>query len=1384
MQTLRKFASALLAVMTATAPVAAQDEPAFFFRYKGLLEVHAGNGGAGSGTEEPGSPDDGGTGGPEEPAEEDDSLRFTGSYRTTAVAGVTYHESVSALGGTGNYTFSGLNFPHFMAIEPDGSITISTTEDDVGEYSGFNVVVDDGENAVTSRNMRINVVVQPEGIPMAAAAYLNGTEIGRHYLYNSKTGKDDRVLLGTGENIELVYDAPITAPGAFVHAGGSVALEAFVEGQWEEVGRTSGTRKQDLLHPILQRFTSERWRIRRIGSGNVNVRGFRPGPSPNHDLPEFITPSGHVGSKGMTARIEGNAYQSRYTDAPLSFRFADGVTPPSGVSLGVEGVLEIDANADFQDTWNFTVVARDGVGFENARDFWITHEAPDAATVMAKSFSINGTEVDYRYMYDGAQSHPSTPVTVTRSMPLVVDFGFPVKAESVALGWAGGSASRARIEYESGGQWHLAGTVQRSTNAPARALDGPVAAQRFRVLSDTSASFTVGEFRIGAGPVHMRPYFDGNAYLATLSEIDSVAIPAVAAVTYTNATVDPTFEITGGMLPPSLTLLTDGTFEAMSDEGEGEEWTFTITVTDAEGFSASREFVIGNTAFMAADFMPSSVTHGGTEVGPRVLYNGLAGNDPEGFRIVSPTPVILDYGRPVQFDRAFVAKSTNNVNVSIEANGEWVHIATLGSMPSSGQAYLFGGNYVAQRVMLSRTDASTGSTVREFRLGNGPAHAAPAITIPDEGISLDEGPSQMALSVSSDVSHYFPGGNQVTWSVAAGALPSGASLSPSGILHLPSRHDVSGFSWPVVFRVQDQAGFYDEKEAVITTGGALPANIVMARSISRTDAGVDLLYDGATASSMPSISGISNNNPLVIDYGRPVAFDSLYYSASSSLRIDIETSPGNWQEIDSLVSGNRSHSFSQSYVTQRVRVRTANSSASTLREFRLGNGPAHFAPTILETGMTAVLAAGETHVDLRLDWTDHYLNSSPSLAIIDGTMPPGASIDRNGTLHLPAAGEIDTETGLWAFTVRVSDGLGYWTDNQVIVRMEAPSAAEFLPVTVHHGSTPVDRDVLYDGVTSTTAFPGYSVSSAESTWLTYTYAHPVSFKDFETSPTSISAMYIEAQAEDGQWIYAGSMGSSRSLSDTWTAKRFRLKRDSNSTAIREFRAGGGPVHFNPVSLDQSVFLAVLSDAPQTIHLAATASPYAKAPLAWEITGGTLPPGASVTPSGVLTLPAVSETATYRVTARISDDVGGMTDVVYFLAGGSQPSSSTLPSTITYGSSTNVNVSILYDNATTEASSILLPENGTLTFEFPYQVSVSSMRIKTSSAVTRDWRIEFEMDGVWHSAADYRGNASSTRNVNFDQTFHSRRFRITMTGGSAVTLQTLKLGSTNGIYPEP
>ena len=77
-----------------------------------------------------------------------------------------------------------------------------------------------------------------------------------------------------------------------------------------------------------------------------------------------------------------------------------------------------------------------------------------------------------------------------------------------------------------------------------------------------------------------------------------------------------------------------------------------------------------------------------------------------------------------------------------------------------------------------------------------------------------------------------------------------------------------------------------------------------------------------------------------------------------------------------------------------------------------------------------------------------------------------------------------------------------------------------------------------------------------------------------------------------------------------------------------------------------------------------------------------------------------------------------------------------------------------------------------------------MRIKTSSPVTRDWRIEFEMDGVWHSVADYRGNAGNTRNVYFDQTFHSRRFRITMTGGSAVTLQTLKLGSTNGIYPEP
>ena len=261
--------------------------------------------------------------------------------------------------------------------------------------------------------------------PMPVAAYHNGVETERAPLYDGKSGAGSWVrLTGPASYVEYAYDSPITATGAYLHVSGGTTVEAFVAGQWVQVAQTSGPFKGDVHAVEGLSFTSDRWRVkRRSASGATSaVHEFRPGPSPMHLSPVFTTRPGFVATRGTTVAFAATGGTGYYTDAPLSYSFHEAGEIPDGLSLTDEGTLSVDPDADVATTWYFQVKVEDGVGFHDVRGFYVTHDAPAAADLMAHDFSLDGSGVDYRSMYDGAALDAPSPVSVNQSRALVVDF--------------------------------------------------------------------------------------------------------------------------------------------------------------------------------------------------------------------------------------------------------------------------------------------------------------------------------------------------------------------------------------------------------------------------------------------------------------------------------------------------------------------------------------------------------------------------------------------------------------------------------------------------------------------------------------------------------------------------------------------------------------------------------------------------------------------------------------------------------------------------------------------------------------------------------------------------------------------------------------------------
>lgn len=1366
MKLIEKFTCVLLSTVVAAGPALAQQEASYWFRYKGS-PVFVG------GPQTPQLP----------PVDENDNedetgdptetdLRFTNSLPEEVYADEVIDLALKADGGSGTYTFSAENLPSFMQISPDGRVTMNPTADDIGPHTGIILRVSDGENTVSRTiSVLVRVPMVSEEVPMASAAYLNGVEISRHLTYNTKT--DDYITLpNAGSTLEYVFPTPIESFGAFIHTNSRVDVEVYVDGNWVTITNASGIK--DAFNSDYTRYTSDRWRLRKSTYGSARVYAFRPGFAEPHDLPKLPKSNGYLGMKGLSTKIEATAFPSSYVDGNVTIAFAPGTTVPSGVSVQPDGTLTVDEDADISTEFRFTLTATDSVGFQTSKEFYVTAEAMLASEIMAHDFKHGSDPVDYRQFYDGDNGY--TSIKITQAKPLIVDFGAPVQA-SKAVVYFSSSFGEVVVEYESDGEW-VPITTMRSQSSPG-SFGRTVVAQRWRIRPSTNSSYPVGDFRIGAGPAHSWPTLV-TAGLPGLPEITSATrIEGGDSSTYRNLTQDSAYEIVSGSLPPSVVLLSDGTFDVTSEEPEEGMWSFTVRMTDAEGFTADREYHIAHSTVLASDIFATVTNKHNAAADRLALYDGDASTY---FTLGDAWPYTIDLGRPAYFDNVFLKKTTGGLVFEALINGQWIEVGQAPSKNFDGVLALNGG-YVAQKVRIQRSAGGYSTTqLQEVRLGAGPAHNPPQITHDGQSIFLEESAKTVELVSTVDRGHYFPE-NTLTWTLASGNLPDGATLSPAGVLSLPSVADVAGNFWNAVIRVTDSAGYSATAEYNFRKAEEADlASETYPVSINRGE--LHWILDGLTTDTGKSISFSKDNNAVIIDYGKKVKFDTLTYSLYDyAAFLDIESAPGEWVEVATLERTKTSHAFGEWLTTQKVRIRTASSTAR-LREFRLGSGPVYVDPVIGKANRVATLSNSTQNISLTANWDTHYNDEQPTFEIVNGALPDGASITPEGVLIIPPRSQINGDLGSWEFTVRITDQRGFSYDSKmsVIDANAGVSASTVLPISAKLGGTPVDVMKLYDGLNDS----GYLISKtvSGSTELEVEFADPISLSAIRTDGSN-NNLEIELQSPEGNWIALEKTWNSAygryTFASTWVAKKFRFRLTSNgSFTLTEARFGDGNAYTAP-ALQNARQTFQVGTSTKTQTLSATRSAYTSAnDLIWSIVESSDPARISISQTGTLSILSANEVRTDYVTVRVADVHGGHSDATYYIAhrATTVPSAATIaPISITNGS-TPVDVSVLYDEST--STRIDVPMNQNVVFEFADFVRTDAIRVQNersgSPTTARIWAIEMEIDGKWFPTmnSDFSRSLTSTGNSTVGDTLFAKKFRIRPTNGAAY-LGTFKWG---------
>jgi hypothetical protein len=291
----------------------------------------------------------------------------------------------------------------------------------------------------------------------------------------------------------------------------------------------------------------------------------------------------------------------------------------------------------------------------------------------------------------------------------------------------------------------------------------------------------------------------------TIQGLSPDSLTLQLATTKSGVTTSPvSYAWTQAFAPPTgFTLSTTGALAAPQGESFPYGRIEAAVRATTDDYTADRTFVLNPASTRQTTTPPSTVVDktGASVVVP--LYDGATGTSANGVTLAAGDTIVWTYPRYVQNVAAAVTDGVNLTNVVLEVErtaDEWVVPSTMDS--------------IGRRWRLRATGAAT---IREYRLDGAPTYLSPAwVTAGGTRIVTQTaiaGTSPGALSMQLQATNRSLSPNDpLRYVIAPGSapLPTGFSLTSTGLLTTPAATDFTAGTISFTIRVWDTVGFFTD----------------------------------------------------------------------------------------------------------------------------------------------------------------------------------------------------------------------------------------------------------------------------------------------------------------------------------------------------------------------------------------------------------------------------------------------------------------------------------------------------------------------------------------------------------------------------------------------
>lgn len=964
------------------------------------------------------------------------------------------------------------------------------------------------------------------------------------------------------------------------------------------------------------------------------------------------------------------------------------------------------------------------------------------------------------------------------------------------------------------GNW----TVVLYSNAPGASTATAAYGKTYRLRNAGTTAATVSAARLGGvgpqAPVWNSTNIDRMVTQFGISGLTSTAVsatqlstPLSASVVFSGATGLSFSAKPGATLPEGFQILSNGTLNVPVGESfTGGYARISLRVTDSRGFYADRTFGFYPSSVGAYTVAPSTVTDPAGADAFTILYDG---NVDRRVTLQQNEAVSVTYPQFVNITRYAVVgygdtKQSGTLSVETQqADGAW---ALVSNQTLVVQGTLSDGTPIIglQTAGVNGTPVNVGRRFRfvnkttgplflnELRIDSGPAYTPSFVTSggPWEVNQTQVlGTSPGALSLQIATTKAYPlADNALTYALAptSKALPANFGLSTSGLVVVPQGEAFTNGQIDFTVRATDSRGFYTDRAFTFFASSVLASSVSPATVTGPSGASVYAeLYDARTDRTVSLQAGES----VVVTYPQQVRLQqqSVFNipTNQASLVVERPEVDGSWTAIERFTNGSYAGiSVATQYRTSKIfRIRNTGSGPLVLAEYRLDAAAPLVPVWTTSTGPFAIGDAnlvGQSGLTMPLAATKKSPASGAlSYALVAGqSVPTGFSVDPNGTMTVPSAG--DLPSGRVDLVVRVTDSLGFFADQSLTFIPDAAPRANTIPPASVTGPNGEDlRVALYDD-RSDTSIVLTSGQSVIFTWDRFVKLGSPVKADVSSRPLNTTIYRIERLAQDGSWVTAGSYyfgnngvatdGTAGSGADQY-GRTFRIVyTGATQNTFQELRPDNGPGYGLTITTPTAqrnvddVTISGVSPSSFNLQLAATTAHPASKSVSWTLRGVT-PIAFSLSSGGIVTTPKGSDFPFGRVIVPVQgiDDRGYTRDADYPFVPASVRGNTVIPKSVTGPGGEDLFVS-MYDGRLDTKFTLGAGQSITYTYDRFVQLGDYSTRIGMD---TTTYAVEVpNQNGGWTPVVGVTNGSGPNYSLDYAT---SRVFRIRNTLATANTV---------------